>query len=277
MFNFFSKYTVKIINVLIVFLILIFISIMVAACRGNFKMIQSQLVTAKVDDISNQPLNSKGIINGYNKDGLAKAGCVDLKDIIKHENIPDDNSSEENTAGETEEITEEGEDAIEEQEQQEQMDEEEIKEESDNIIQNESNLQDIDFTSSDNFKIEVDLNKQKVFIYYKDNLLKEWMCSGGIEEKPTPRGEFETTQKGEYFWSDKYNMGAYYWIRFYNEYLFHSVPFDENNQIIKEEYEKLGSPASHGCIRLELENAKWLYEMLPLGAVSYTHLTLPTN
>jgi lipoprotein-anchoring transpeptidase ErfK/SrfK len=60
-------------------------------------------------------------------------------------------------------------------------------------------------------------------------------------------------------------MGGYYWIRFYKDYLFHSVPFDKNNNMIQEEYNKLGTPASHGCIRLEVENARWLYEKLPHG------------
>ncbi|MDD3819435.1 MAG: L,D-transpeptidase, partial [Actinomycetota bacterium] len=123
----------------------------------------------------------------------------------------------------------------------------------------------IDFSNSANFKIEVDLSCQKVLIYYKDKLLKEWICSGGTEEKPTPKGEFKTTEKGEYFWNPRYNMGGYYWVRFYEDYLFHSVPFDKDNNIIQEEYDKLGTPASHGCIRLEVENARWLYEMLPPG------------
>lgn len=66
-------------------------------------------------------------------------------------------------------------------------------------------------------------------------------------------------------------MGAYYWIRFYKKYLFHSVPFDENKEMIMEEYEKLGRPASHGCIRLKLDEAKWLYEKLPLGVTVLIH------
>ena len=140
---------------------------------------------------------------------------------------------------------------------------EEIKDENNSSGQNED--QNIDFSNSDDFRIEVDLSRQRVFIYYKDNQIKEMVCSGGTEEKPTPIGEFETYEKIEYSWVSKYNIGAYYWVRFYNEYLFHSVPFDENGEIIIEEYEKLGTPASHGCIRLELEEAKWLYEMLPLG------------
>ncbi|MBM3713605.1 MAG: L,D-transpeptidase, partial [Actinobacteria bacterium] len=66
-------------------------------------------------------------------------------------------------------------------------------------------------------------------------------------------------------WVPRFNQGAYYWTRFYGPYLIHSVPFDKNGNIISEEYAKLGSPASHGCVRLEVEDAKWLYEVLPLG------------
>jgi lipoprotein-anchoring transpeptidase ErfK/SrfK len=140
---------------------------------------------------------------------------------------------------------------------------EEIKDENNEAIQSETD--NVDFSNSADFRIEVDLSCQKVLIYYKDKLLKEWICSGGTQEKPTPKGEFKTFQKGEYFWNPRYNMGGYYWVKFYEDYLFHSVPFDENNNIIQEEYNKLGTPASHGCIRLEVENARWLYEMLPLG------------
>ena len=31
------------------------------------------------------------------------------------------------------------------------------------------------------------------------------------------------------------------------------------------EAEKLGSPASHGCIRLSIADSKWLYDQLPTG------------
>ena len=41
------------------------------------------------------------------------------------------------------------------------------------------------------------------------------ICSGGAEETPTPKGEFVTSQKIEYAWVERFNMGAFYWIRFY--------------------------------------------------------------
>jgi len=43
------------------------------------------------------------------------------------------------------------------------------------------------------------------------------------------------------------------------------VPHDINKNMLLEELAKIGSPASHGCIRLYLEDAKWMYENLPLG------------
>lgn len=123
----------------------------------------------------------------------------------------------------------------------------------------------IDFGNSDNFKIEVDIKKQRVFVYYKGEIIREMICSTGTDSSPTPTGEFTTSQKIEYDWVDRFDMGAYYWIRFYKSYLFHSIPFDKDGNMKVEELEKLGWPASHGCVRLELEEAKWLYEKLPLG------------
>jgi len=224
-------------------------------------MIQERLVTGKINNITSVAVNNEDVnksdeyINGDSKDNFNRSDSIDSQDIVTDKNIPEDNAGMEN---QEKEIIKE--DVI---EGQEQAGSEEKTEINDNTGQNDS--LDIDFSNSDDFRIEVDLNSQKVLVYYKDNLIKEMICSGGTAEKPTLKGEFKTTQKGEWFFSDKYNMGAHYWIRFYHDYLFHSVPFNKNDQMIKEEYDKLGSPASHGCIRLEVKNAKWLYEMLPIG------------
>lgn len=140
--------------------------------------------------------------------------------------------------------------------------EEEVSEISEEAIQPGDN---IDYSNNEIFRIEVDLSSQKVIVFHNNDILKEMVCSGGAPESPTPLGEYVTSQKIEYAWVERFNMGAYYWIRFFEDYLIHSVPFDENGEMIVEEFEKLGYPASHGCIRLKLEEAKWLYETLPLG------------
>jgi lipoprotein-anchoring transpeptidase ErfK/SrfK len=41
---------------------------------------------------------------------------------------------------------------------------------------------------------------------------------------------------------------------------------DINKNIIQSEADKLGAPASHGCIRLSVEDAYWFYNIIPAGA-----------
>jgi lipoprotein-anchoring transpeptidase ErfK/SrfK len=129
----------------------------------------------------------------------------------------------------------------------------------------------IDFGDVENIKVEVDLENQKVIIFYRGRAVREMICSGGTPESPSPTGEFTTLEKIDYSWVERFDMGAYYWVRFFEDYLFHSVPFDKNGEMIIEEFEKLGEPASHGCIRLGLDEAKWFYETIPLGVKVLIH------
>lgn len=113
--------------------------------------------------------------------------------------------------------------------------------------------------------VEVSLKKNthEVYIYTGETLNKKMPCSGGTEDEPTVMGVFYLQNRGEWFYSERFNEGALYWVRFYDQYLFHSVPVDKNFNTIEEEEEKIGGPASHGCIRLLKDDAKWFYENIP--------------
>ena len=65
------------------------------------------------------------------------------------------------------------------------------------------------------------------------------------------------------FFSDKYNQGGKYWVQFYGDYLFHSVPYNKDQSEVVDY--TLGVPASHGCIRLKTEDAKWIYDNIESG------------
>ncbi|HCW51160.1 MAG TPA: L,D-transpeptidase, partial [Clostridiales bacterium] len=69
------------------------------------------------------------------------------------------------------------------------------------------------------------------------------------------------------FFSERYEQGARWWVSFrdWGIYLFHSVPVDRTGEVIPEEADKLGQPASHGCVRLSMEDARWFYETIPEG------------
>jgi hypothetical protein len=123
----------------------------------------------------------------------------------------------------------------------------------------------IDFSDPSAFIIDVNLTVQRVDIQYQGKVIKSMSCSGGLPETPTPTGVFQTNQKIEYSYVERFGQAAYYWTRFYGSYLFHSVPYDKEGNLQTEELAKIGSPASHGCIRLYLEDAKWMYDNLPLG------------
>lgn len=235
----------KILTVIYIFFICVLSGIVIVACKED-------------DELNNIVTNNDHFENDPDKIGSENSDNEELPDEEVDEDIADDDSDTLINEEAEEDFSDEGS-----ADEEGQTDGEEIQNEEENSEQNGD--EEIDYSSSDNFRIDVDLSVQKVFVYYKDKLIRGMICSGGTEEKSTPRGEYETNQKIEKSWVDKYNMGAYYWIRFYNEYLFHSVPYDKNGEFIQEEIDKLGTPASHGCIRLALEDAKWLYETLPLG------------
>jgi len=66
---------------------------------------------------------------------------------------------------------------------------------------------------------------------------------------------------------ERFNVGMKYWVGFRGIWLFHSVPFDRDRNIIPQEAEKLGQPASHGCIRLPVEVAEYVYNNVPDGSL----------
>jgi hypothetical protein len=121
------------------------------------------------------------------------------------------------------------------------------------------------YSDPSNYYIDVNLELQEVKVMYNGSTIRVMPCSGGLPETPTPLGAYKTNEKIYWAYVPRFEQGAYYWTRFYGSYLFHSVPHDVNKNMLLEEFAKIGNPASHGCIRLYLEDAKWMYESLPLG------------
>jgi len=122
--------------------------------------------------------------------------------------------------------------------------------------------------------VAVNLGKVHTVRIYEGNFPVHMMlASGGRDEREnsTPRGVFRVQDRGQSFWSDRFNEGAYYWVRVKDQILFHSVPKDVQWKTKEEEHRKLGLPASHGCIRLDEKDAKWFYENIPEGTLVIIH------
>lgn len=119
------------------------------------------------------------------------------------------------------------------------------------------------------YSVAVNLTENIVTVYEKDEKgdytvpVKAFLCSGG---ESTPEGTFQTIEKYDwrYLFGDVWGQYA---TRITGHYLFHSVPYFEkdNSTLEYEEYNKLGTTASMGCIRLTVKDAKWIYDNCPVG------------
>ena len=118
-----------------------------------------------------------------------------------------------------------------------------------------------DFTSK--YGIAVSIDKQKVYVYENNKLIKSMICSTGVEGSDTPLGKYKIITRAEWFFSPQYQEGGKYYLQFMGDFLFHSVPCYRNKNVIPEEENKLGFKASHGCIRLSMDDSKWLYDTVP--------------
>lgn len=93
--------------------------------------------------------------------------------------------------------------------------------------------------------------------------VKSMVCSCGND---TPSGTYRTSD--QYRWrflvGDVYGQYA---TRITGHILFHSVPYLRQSQdsLQYEEYNKLGTTASHGCIRLTVADSLWIYQNCPSG------------
>lgn len=90
------------------------------------------------------------------------------------------------------------------------------------------------------------------------NLIQYWDCADGKPSTPTVEGVFSVGSRGYYFNSGAYR--CYWWTQFYGDYLFHSVLYDWNGVL---QDGRVGVALSHGCVRLQIDKAKWIYDTIP--------------
>ena len=133
---------------------------------------------------------------------------------------------------------------------------------------NEDTINQFDITSNTNYLVFVNIAEQKTYVYEGSKndwtLDKTFTCSTGIEGKETPVGVFTVQNRAPWFFSPKYGQGGKYYVQFMGNYLFHSIPFDSDKTTVSDP--TLGVPASHGCIRLSVEDSKWLYDNVQNGS-----------
>ena len=123
----------------------------------------------------------------------------------------------------------------------------------------------------DKYYIKVNYGAQVVTVYTKDSNgkytvpVRAMVCSTGTYT-PTS-GTYRTLGKGNW-WPLMGDVYGQYSTWICDDILFHSVPYLESGDKSSLEYwayDQLGQRVSLGCVRLTVEDAKWIYSNCPVG------------
>lgn len=129
-------------------------------------------------------------------------------------------------------------------------------------------------TDPDRYFIEIDKANQIITIYEQDaqknrvRIVREFLCTTGNGENPTPSGTFKMGEMRERFgYFSNFNTYAQYWSQVTRGIYMHSILFSRRDEAFLERgaYNNLGRAVSHGCIRMLVEDARWIYYNCPPG------------
>ena len=127
------------------------------------------------------------------------------------------------------------------------------------------------------YYITVDLTNQIVTVYDSNNLtesgiVRQMICSSGRPGMGTPKGTFTLPKKSrasertEWYYFASSHCYAKWATRIKGGILFHSILYNsKKGNPTAASVNALGTKASHGCVRLKVEDAKWIAMNCPAG------------
>ena len=111
--------------------------------------------------------------------------------------------------------------------------------------------------------VHLDLSEQRLWYQLGPVLLNKFTVSTGRPSLPTPVGEFKIESKINLAFSRTYGLYMPYWLGIGRGYGIHELPYWPGGY--REGADHLGTPVSHGCIRLGPEGASELYNWAEVG------------
>lgn len=112
---------------------------------------------------------------------------------------------------------------------------------------------------------QVSISEQKMRVMVDGRQAFEWKVSTAGKGYVTPTGSFKPTRMHEMWYSKKYdNAPMPHSVFFHEGYAVHATPH----------VKRLGSPASHGCIRLHPDNAQDFFELVKVFGPQNTEIVI---
>ena len=130
----------------------------------------------------------------------------------------------------------------------------------------------------DKYYILLDLRNQIVTVFERDEngeytkVVRRFLCASGRtdvdeadpedEATPTPRGIWKIGGRERFGKFANFSASyARYWVQIVGSIYFHSLLFSKRSvdSMERQAYSDMGNKVSHGCVRLYVEDARWLY------------------
>lgn len=113
--------------------------------------------------------------------------------------------------------------------------------------------------------IDINLEQQVLTLFENGHAIDAFIISSGKRGMDTPKGEFAIQNKVPRAWSNRYKLFMPYWqaITSDGQYGIHELP--EWPGGYKEGANHLGTPVSHGCVRLGIGAAERVYTWSEVG------------
>ncbi len=137
------------------------------------------------------------------------------------------------------------------------------------------------------FAITVDVANQVTTVYGLDEngeytvVARQMLCSTGMKATPSDPGDWVLSgRKANWCVFPKWgNSYARYWTKINGSIAFHSVIYNavDHKAVNTKSVNMLGSRASHGCIRLSVADAKWIYDNVGAGTIVSIVENLPAQ
>ncbi|MDH4330374.1 MAG: L,D-transpeptidase family protein [Candidatus Moranbacteria bacterium] len=113
--------------------------------------------------------------------------------------------------------------------------------------------------------IDINLGIQIMTIFENGEVLDSFLISSGKRGMDTPKGQFEVSNKHPRPWSKTYGLYMPYWMAIVSSGKFGIHELPEWPGGYKEGQNHLGTPVSHGCVRLGIGAAKKVYDWADIG------------
>jgi len=108
-------------------------------------------------------------------------------------------------------------------------------------------------TTSSKYKILVDVEESRLYLFQDNELVKTYKCSGGKWSTPSPIGTWTIISKAK--WGEGFGGS---WMGL-------NVPWGQFGIHGTLEQGSIGWASSHGCIRMENSEVAELYKIIPIG------------